>query len=210
MYNKISNNCYERNSTIPLWIYVDNVFNDQELDAMCEFFTNGPTKDATVISSKPGQQHDMRTDIRRSKISFYNRNQDTNWIYERLNQIIEEINEHHFNFILNGYNSFQYTEYHAADLGKYDFHMDIVLGKGPVADHYLSRKLSLVMMLNDPTSDFEGGDFLISESGAEPTKVEFKKGRLILFPSFIIHKVSPVTKGIRKTLVTWILGPKFR
>lgn len=209
MYNKISNNCYERNSITPLWIFIDNAFSEEELNSMCDFFSYGGTKDATVISNKPGQA-DLKEEIRKSKVSFYNRNVNTNWFFEKINQVIEDVNEHHFNFILNGYTTFQYTEYHSSELGKYDFHMDVVLGKGSTADQFLTRKLSLIMMLNDPMNDFEGGDFLIADSGDEPTKVEFKKGRIILFPSFIIHKVTPVTKGIRKTLVTWVLGPKFR
>ena len=40
--------------------------------------------------------------------------------------------------------------------------------------------------------------------------VEMRKGTLILFPSFQLHRIAPVTKGVRKSLVVWVLGPKFR
>ena len=70
------------------------------------------------------------------------------------------------------------------------------------------RKRSLVLQLSDP-SDYEGGDleFFVS---AEPTPVERKKGLIVAFPSFVLHHVTPVTSGTRRTLVVWLSGPKFR
>ncbi len=66
----------------------------------------------------------------------------------------------------------------------------------------------MTLCLND---GFEGGDFLINEGNQDNAKaVPVKKGRAILFPSFMCHKVTPVTAGTRKSLVLWCLGPKFR
>ena len=73
------------------------------------------------------------------------------------------------------------------------------------------RKLSVVLMLSEPGVDFTGGDFLLNlshEGRAE--RVPLQKGSVVLFPSFIIHKVSPVISGLRKTFVVWPIGPKFR
>jgi PKHD-type hydroxylase len=66
------------------------------------------------------------------------------------------------------------------------------------------------MFLNDP-SEYKGGKFQFNE-GTEKAALDVPqvKGRMILFPSFMIHRVTPVTKGIRKSLVAWVLGPKFR
>ena len=71
--------------------------------------------------------------------------------------------------------------------------------------HGNTRKLSMAVILN---SDFEGGDFELRDfDGNIPG---LKEGSIIVFPSFIDHRVTPVTKGIRYSLVAWFLGPPFR
>ena len=76
---------------------------------------------------------------------------------------------------------------------------------------YECRKLSVTFLLNDPKKDFKGGTFQIN-SGEEKNaeSVPMRKGDIIVFPSFLIHRVAPVTKGTRKSIVVWVLGPKFR
>lgn len=65
------------------------------------------------------------------------------------------------------------------------------------------RKLSAVLLLSDP-SEFEGGQFEFAEHGV----VEMEKGTLIVFPSFLRHQVTPVTKGVRYSAVCWVHGPR--
>ena len=73
-----------------------------------------------------------------------------------------------------------------------------------------TRKLSVVMMLNDPEKDFEGGEFQMNMSSEDKAEtIHMRKGRIVFFPSFFIHRVTPVTKGIRRSLVIWVTGPKF-
>ena len=69
--------------------------------------------------------------------------------------------------------------------------------------HGNTRKLSMSIILND---DFEGGDFEIH--GEDIPKLP--KGSIIVFPSFMDHRVSPVTKGTRYSLITWFVGPPFK
>ncbi len=71
--------------------------------------------------------------------------------------------------------------------------------------HNNTRKLSMSIVLN---SDFEGGDFEINMDGKKSPRLE--KGSIIVFPSFMEHRVAPVTKGIRYSLVTWFVGPPFK
>jgi PKHD-type hydroxylase len=73
---------------------------------------------------------------------------------------------------------------------------------------YATRKLSMSMLLNTPGVDFEGGDF--QTFFAKETDVSLKRGQILIFPSFIVHRVKPVTKGIRKSLVIWVTGPGFK
>jgi PKHD-type hydroxylase len=65
-----------------------------------------------------------------------------------------------------------------------------------------------VLQLSDP-DEYEGGNLEILSS-REPTVIEKKKGLVSVFPSYILHRVTPVTSGVRKTLVVWTTGPKFR
>jgi len=145
--------------------------------------------------------------IRKSKLKFFNRDEENYRIFDRFNASIEDINERYYNFDLVGYEAFQYTEYHGDEGGLYNYHTDTVFGKNNQA----TRKLSVVMCLNRPGIDFDGGDFCINTSTEnEELKIEMKRGRIIFFPSFLLHRVTPVTRGIRKSLVIWVTGPKFR
>jgi len=144
-------------------------------------------------------------------VKFYNydpTNENTLWIFQRINFVVDALNEQFFNYDLNGYDSFQYTEYQAHEGGKYDFHMDTIMGKKTPANMPETRKLSVTLVLND---DFEGGEFYMNNGQEKDAElIPTGKGRLILFPSFLIHRVAPVTKGVRKSLVVWVNGPKFK
>jgi PKHD-type hydroxylase len=88
--------------------------------------------------------------------------------------------------------------------------MDTITGNSKAANMIQTRKLSIVMPLNDP-SEYKGGEFHI-QSGLpdEPLVVEQKRGSIIAFPSFMIHRVTPILEGVRKSLVLWTVGPKFK
>ncbi len=87
--------------------------------------------------------------------------------------------------------------------GFYSWHRD---GLGSHnEEHSKTRKLSMSIILN---SDFEGGDFEIFKD--DPDKIpRFEEGSVIVFPSFLKHRVTPVTKGVRYSLVTWFVGQPF-
>jgi PKHD-type hydroxylase len=70
------------------------------------------------------------------------------------------------------------------------------------------RKLSMVLQLSDP-SEYDGGDLEFYVQ-SEPIKAEKKKGIVYVFPSWVLHRVTPVTRGTRRSLVMWIAGPKFK
>lgn len=152
----------------------------------------------------------------------YKRNSQIKWIpynstnldlFRFLNDIIKIANENHFNFSLTGStDAIQYTEYYSNINGKYDWHQDdIYMFDAKKPTNYL-RKLSLTIQLSDP-NEYEGGDLEIywphPEIG-EVTKIPKEKGKIIVFPSYLWHRVTPVTKGVRKSLVWWVGGSPFR
>jgi PKHD-type hydroxylase len=96
----------------------------------------------------------------------------------------------------------QIGRYKSTDEGFYDWHMD-----AGIPENGLQRKLSISILLSDP-SEFEGGE--LQFKGMEDQKILTKQGSIVVFPSFIEHKVTPVTKGVRYSAVTWAIGPSFR
>ena len=138
-------------------------------------------------------------DYRKSDIKWLNENDETKWIYERFREAINVANDEQFEFVLNPllHETLQYTEYDSKKEGHYGWHIDIGEGK------FGGRKLSIVLMLND---DYEGGELEIWEKGFVPKG----KGNLFVFPSYLLHRVMPVTKGLRKSLVLWANGPTLK
>lgn len=106
-----------------------------------------------------------------------------------------------WNFILGSQEDTQFGRYKSSDQGFYDWHMDA----GP-PQNGVQRKLSCVILLND-ASEFEGG--VLQFKGMEDENILTKRGSVIVFPSFVEHKVTPVTKGVRYTAVSWASGPAF-
>lgn len=182
----------------------DDVFSDQEIDEIIKYCSaqqkmSGEVSGGGVVDSK----------LRKSKVVFINPNQDNYWIFERFNYAIDVTNEKFFNFDLTGYNYIQYSEYYGSEGGKYDYHMDMFLDEEAKLDN--TRKMSLSMLLNKPDVDFQGGEFQMNTGDESlPKNVEMIKGRIIFFPSFIIHRVKEVTEGVRRSLVIWVTGPQFK
>jgi PKHD-type hydroxylase len=207
-YKHISNTPFFRHRiTFPYCIW-DDAFTNEELtdiENYCETFD----KESVKIYNA---EENIGV-IRKSKIAWFDReNHSTlNTLFDRVNFITEKINEEYYNFDLNGYSSIQYTSYDAEENGEYGYHMDINIGKN-LEDNHLkygdTRKLSMSLILSDPQS-YEGGKFTMKLDENE-FEVEQKRGRIIFFPSFLLHKVYPVTKGTRKSIVIWVEGPKFR
>lgn len=210
-YNRIMNTPYERQYVTYPWCFYDGVFNDEELLIINRFMDGIKMSEAsTTGESSFGKVYDPNDRPRVSKTHFENPSPENMWVFHKLNAAIESLNEEFYNFDLNGYPAIQFTEYHANVSGKYDFHPDMMLGKLP-DEAKSTRKLSVVVMLNEPGVDFDGGQFQFNLGlESSPVDVEMKKGRLIVFPSFLIHRVAPVTRGVRRSMVAWVEGPKFR
>src|SRR5271155_3151463 len=102
----------------------------------------------------------------------------------------------------------QFTEYLADESGYYDWHIDTFLYADPVpkATH---RKLSLIMQLSNP-HDYDGGDIEL-KAYPPPDKLEIRRrGMMLIFPSLLYHRVMPVTRGKRYSIVAWYEGPQWR
>jgi PKHD-type hydroxylase len=216
-YKGIMNNPYERSRIIYPYCWWDGTFTNEELNNICELLAKDGVQRATTVGQNPEDTANLEIEIskpeapRKSMVKFHNYNENTGWIFEKLNFTIDQVNSRFYNFDLNGYDGIQYTEYYDYEGGKYDFHMDTIMDTTIDFKDVEVRKLSMTLVLNEPGVDFEGGAFEINNGReSEALKVDAPRGRIILFPSFMIHRVAPVTKGTRKSLVVWVLGPKFK
>jgi PKHD-type hydroxylase len=215
VYRKLTNDVYARKTITNSYTYWDNAFNPEELDKLVDYCDKFELQRGMTLGNLNKKLEDDEIDnrepipeVRKSDIKFLTPNEQNMWIFERINGVIEILNDRFYNMDLYGYDSMQYTEYNSEEKGHYGFHMDSAIGgANAIGD---TRKLSLSMFLNDP-SEYKGGKFQFNE-GTEKNAVDVPqiRGRMILFPSFMIHRVTPVTKGVRKSLVVWVLGPKFR
>jgi PKHD-type hydroxylase len=118
--------------------------------------------------------------------------------------LVKEANNNAFGFDLNLMREIQFTEYRAENEDHYKWHEDLSWRVNK-ASH---RKLSVVIQLSDQ-GDYEGGDLELQHEAPEPEALK-RQGTVIVFPSFHSHRVTPITKGVRYSLVAWYEGPKFK
>jgi PKHD-type hydroxylase len=138
---------------------------------------------------------------RQSTIAFMPQQKETAALFNLIRKEVETINEQHFGFDLVGFGEhLQYARYGSSN-DHYDWHVDA--GPGPTS----IRKLSVTIQLSDG-AEYDGGDVECQTVGI--TKLPRKLGTFAVFSSFMLHRVTAVTRGERKSLVAWISGPPFR
>ena len=176
------------------WAWRQSVFTPEELDTIIQIGNSTEL----VKASTYGEQSDKN---RKSYVTFLFPNEITNFIFARLAGLINEMNQQFFQFDLTGLEQgLQFTRYEAPG-EHYDWHIDKGYMTAP-------RKLSVSLQLSDP-NDYKGGEFEMS-FGRKPVKVSKERGLAVLFPSYVLHRVRPVTEGTRYSLVAWISGPPFK
>ena len=148
----------------------------------------------------------VNEDIRRTGIYFLDyREPSLQDLFYAINTYSQDANSSNFGFSLTYTESLQYGVYKAESKDMYEWHCD----QGAHRDRNNNiRKLSFSLLLSEPGVDFEGGEFQILE-GSSPYDAKLEKGTLAYFPSFLMHRVKPVTKGTRRSLVGWINGPNW-
>jgi PKHD-type hydroxylase len=123
-------------------------------------------------------------------------------MYNDINIFIQKANKNHFGFgDIQITEQAQFTEY--PEGGFYNWHMDTDVNmqhEPPV------RKISMTLLLS-PENQFEGGDLELMAPGK---RANMKQGHAIIFASFLNHRVAPVTKGVRQSLVMWFGGEPFK
>jgi PKHD-type hydroxylase len=174
----------------------ENAFTEEQLNWLQQ-----KAKEAAGVGETGGGV-DQLEQTRRSEVNWLRNTQETSWVFKQLAHVASSLNAEHFGFDLTGFGEpLQLTNYHEVRQGMYKWHQDFG-GSGA------SRNLSMVLQLSDP-NDYVGGELQLL-TRKEPTSIQKKRGLITVFPAWTLHQVTPVIKGTRQTLVTWISGPEFK
>jgi PKHD-type hydroxylase len=172
-------------------------FSDEEINRINIFADMFKYKESSVFNGVNDGS------IRKSKLKWLPDTKDSAWFYTKMFELANIANNDCYKFRLHyAEDHMQYTLYEGNSNGKYDWHIDIGSGVNAL------RKLSAVLLLTDP-SEFTGGELQIFSTNV-PVTVPLVKGSIVFFPSFLLHRVTPVTSGERKTLVFWMGGDHYQ
>jgi PKHD-type hydroxylase len=187
-------------ATLPFAAWAD-AFTPEELDRI-EAYGDRLAADRADILGADGAHIQGMEDLRITRTAWITPGPDTKWIYDRMQAVARALNDRTYQFDLRGFSeNFQYTIYHGTEGGHYDWHVD----HGPL---HVQRKLSLSLQISH-SSQYEGCDLQLQASNRRDTAPR-ERGTIIAFPSYVLHRVTPVVSGTRKSLVAWVTGPKFR
>ena len=184
-------------STFAVWA---NAFSPSELDRIEAIGDRLAAEKAIVASgAADGVVHGK---IRITQTAWMELGSETKWLYDRVQGVARALNDRVYQFDLRGFSEhLQYTVYHGAEGGHYDWHVD----HGPIR---VRRKLSISLQVSDP-SLYDGCE-LQFQAGNRIETAPRDRGSVIAFPSYVLHRVTPCTRGTRKAVVAWTTGPQFR
>ena len=181
----------------------ENFVNDTFIDAVENYIKNQQLEKAGFWHSDD-EKNDL-DGIRNSEIHWMadEKYKDTLMpLYQELTSKIRQVNDRQWKWIIDGWEAFQYSEYDESYKGHYDWHIDYGM-KEP--NRPFSRKISFSLGISD-RDDYEGGE-LVTKINQKDQSVKLGKGEIFIFPSWMLHKVTPVIRGKRKVIVGWGVGP---
>lgn len=183
--------------------YWENFLSDDEINYILSRPEWHEQKVAKIGNSGEGE---VNENIRKTNISWMGLDKENEHIWQQMTNAIWSANKQFFQFDLTGcYEPAQLGSYTQYDQGHYDWHTDTSLTRSDSP----YRKLSMALLLSDP-KEFEGGELQVKSGNDEIKTLEQKRGRAWFFPSWTLHRVTPVTKGLRRSLVLWVSGPGFK
>jgi len=180
-------------------IIVNGFLSPSRCESIIELAPNFPSEEATITNDRNVDGEYRITTV--TWLPWPNQEPRTEWIYDVIEQGAIDTNNNSFRFDILGIGEqIQFTKY--LKNAHYDWHVDC--GNGGMS----IRKFSMTLQLNSP-DEYEGGE-LVFKDGKDERAYKPERGAAIWFPSWMLHKVNPVTKGERNSLVVWITGRPYR
>jgi PKHD-type hydroxylase len=180
--------------------YVGNLLTPEE----CKAIISTGERDLKLGPDRTDDER-VHDNIRKSDIAWLSpEGGEHRWLFDRIKDCVNAVNADWFRYNLIGFEGIQFTKY--SGKGQPDFyasHTDLKSTElGTI------RKLSFSIQLSDPEA-YDGGDVLLYDSLSVSATMSKTVGSITFFPSYTIHEVLPVTRGIRYSLVGWAHGPPF-
>ena len=174
------------------------LFDERALDRL-ERYCDG-------LALEPARLNSGAHDIRVTRVAWVHRVAETEALYRQMESIVLRLNTDLFHFDLSGLTAMQYAVYRANDGGYFDWHNDYGRARNDPGQE--PRKITLSLQLSDGGA-YDGCDLEIR--AAHPLDVAPRaRGMLVAFRATALHRVTPITRGVRKCLVAWAAGPEFR
>lgn len=176
------------------WVRCATRLSDAQCDEIIEVGRRFPLEAPTVVGENILSAH------RVGHVHLLQETTTTRPIYRLLWNVAADAAENHFGLAITGITRMPHYVEYVPGYGHFHWHNDY--------SHESSlspRKLTVVIQLSD-RDDYEGGDLEIFNVG--PQAVPRERGTMVCLPSFVAHRVTPVTSGIRRIVVAWIAGPR--
>lgn len=181
------------------FVFYEQIIPDKLVDLMVEEL---PKYDGSYTEAYIGSHHNgvKSQNQRDSKVSWM---YEDDWVSSMFAHYFHIANKETWQYDLNCLDGIQITRYDEGD--HYTWHSDYGTGE----DNRFTRKLSATLLVTDP-GEYEGGELEFIDYHNNLVVAPSIKGTMIIFDSRVPHRVRPVTRGSRTSLVTWMLGPKLR
>ncbi|MCY4504602.1 MAG: 2OG-Fe(II) oxygenase [Hyphomicrobiales bacterium] len=191
------------------WAYYESFLDAAACQEIVDAALKYPIEKGTVTSDSK-----LKKEVRHSDVIFLQRTDPVfSNVFATLDYCVDQANDEWFGVDYNrfGTRAVQFTIYRGAEAGEkgqhYNMHQDSTLISG---EHPSQRKLSVTVQLSDD-ADYEGGDFTMHYVTRHPPADAIRKrGTILVFPSLVHHSVTPVSRGVRYSLVAWYVGRPWR
>jgi len=189
------------------FVVMDKAISFEKCDELNEKIINKVVAEEGKVGTTNTQIAD--SEARNSTIRWLNNTHQELYfeVYDLIRNQFMFANRIHFGLDISGGTvDIQHSEY-KENQHYSSWHMDTCFHPSGTA---LQRKLSMSIQLSDKDS-YEGGDLEFAEKEMNDSPISIReKGTVIIFPSFLAHRVTPVTKGVRHSLVTWCEGTAWK
>jgi PKHD-type hydroxylase len=177
-------------------LFFQKVFSREECKKIIAMQGNTKSSEVSFTENTGGVDKAFRSSV--TKQLFYK--PENKWLSDKLASVITQVNKTYYNFLVNNITGFHVLEYNKDDF--FSWHQDI--GPGNTSN----RKISIIIFLSDPR-DYKGGQLKwIPDTGE--IKKNPEQGTVLVFPSYVPHKVEKIESGRRYSLVAWATGPCFQ
>lgn len=183
------------------YYWFKNGFSKEELEKIYKEVESVPLQNATILGTN--NPEDVKS-IRSSSVKWIPKTKQWKWLYDRMMEMAIEANNTLWKFdLISVDEQIQFTEYYDTAEGHYDWHQDIGPGVASL------RKVSITVQLSD-SEEYEGGDLELWQGGSSVLTAPRGAGVGVIFPSYLMHRVTKVTKGTRRSFVLWVGGQHYK